>query len=530
MSVKTIAILFASVLCSLAAAQPQDSSALQKRLSAYVEKFNADDDELYVNSIPNSEAEKFMLENVPLFECPDEDITATYYFRWWTFRKHVEKTPDGFVITEFMPKVEWAGKYNTIACPAAHQIREARWLRNGAIAADYARFWKTAKHVRSFSFWYADTVWQLHLARPDKKLLRDLYPALKANVAAWEKSNFDPENGLFWQRDLADGMELSISGALNARWCGYRPTINSYMYADYAALSKIAEVLGDQADAKLYAEKAEKLGRLINEKLWDSTAKFYKVMPKNGYDGRLADVRELHGYTPWYFGIAPKEYAEAWKQITLTDGFKSKFGLTTAERRDGRFRISYIGHECQWNGPVWPFSTSITLTALANFLNDFDSRPVDKADYFDALKTYAASHTLTKPDGKKVFWIDECQHPDTGDWITRTRLLSWDKRSMAYKKERGKDYNHSTFADLVITGLVGLRPSEGDCLELNPLAPESWKYFRLENLEYKNAAISIYWDADGSRYGRGAGLSVFANGKCIARADRLGKLSVKLAQ
>ena len=101
---------------------------------------------------------------------------------------------------------------------------------------------------------------------------------------------------------------------------------------------------------------------------------------------------------------------------------------------------------------------------------------------------------------------------------------------MAYKKERGKDYNHSTFADLVITGLVGLRPSEGDCLELNPLAPESWKYFRLENLEYKNAAISIYWDADGSRYGRGAGLSVFANGKCIARADRLGKLSVKLAQ
>ena len=199
MSIKTIAILFASALCSLAVAQPQDSSALQKKLSAYVEKFNADDDELYVNSIPNSEAGKFMLENVPLFECPDEDITATYYFRWWTFRKHVEKTPDGFVVTEFMPKVEWAGKYNTIACPAAHQIREARWLRNGAIAADYARFWKTAKHVRSFSFWYADTVWQLHLARPDEKLLRDLYPALKTNVAAWEKSNLDPENGLFWQ-------------------------------------------------------------------------------------------------------------------------------------------------------------------------------------------------------------------------------------------------------------------------------------------------------------------------------------------
>ena len=32
-------------------------------------------------------------------------------------------------------------------------------------------------------------------------------------------------------------------------------------------------------------------------------------------------------------------------------------------------------------------------------------------------------------------------------------------------------YNHSSFCDLVITGLVGLRPRADDLLEMNPLIP-----------------------------------------------------------
>lgn len=131
-------------MCAASAALALNRDFGAEKLSAYIDKFNADDDELYVNSIPNSEAKKFLAENVPTLDTPDEAIDATYYFRWWTFRKHIVKTPEGYVITEFMPKVSWAGKYNTIVCPAAHHIREARWLADGKIAADYAKFWSTA--------------------------------------------------------------------------------------------------------------------------------------------------------------------------------------------------------------------------------------------------------------------------------------------------------------------------------------------------------------------------------------------------
>ena len=60
----------------------------------------------------------FLSTNIPLFECPDKDFEQIYYFRWWTYRKHIKQTPDGFVITEFLPHVGWAGKHNTINCAA----------------------------------------------------------------------------------------------------------------------------------------------------------------------------------------------------------------------------------------------------------------------------------------------------------------------------------------------------------------------------------------------------------------------------
>ena len=98
----------------------------ESKLRDYVEQFNIDDDELYSN-IGNEDTFKFLQTNIPLFECPDIDIERTYYFRWWTYRKHIKKTEDGYVITEFLPDVPWAGKHNTISCPAAHHYYEGRW-------------------------------------------------------------------------------------------------------------------------------------------------------------------------------------------------------------------------------------------------------------------------------------------------------------------------------------------------------------------------------------------------------------------
>ena len=71
----------------------------------YVDTFNENDDELYIQHIPNEKSWEFLRANIPLFECPDKDFERTYYFRCWIYRKHIKHTTDGFVITEFLPNV-----------------------------------------------------------------------------------------------------------------------------------------------------------------------------------------------------------------------------------------------------------------------------------------------------------------------------------------------------------------------------------------------------------------------------------------
>ena len=96
----------------------------------YVTKFNSLDEGQADNFIPNANAWKWMVANAPLFNCPDKQLEETYYFRWWTYRKHIKQTPAGFVLTELITPVKHAGTFNTISCAAGHHLREGRWLRD----------------------------------------------------------------------------------------------------------------------------------------------------------------------------------------------------------------------------------------------------------------------------------------------------------------------------------------------------------------------------------------------------------------
>jgi len=488
----------------------------------HIDTFNQNDRELYVQHVPNAAAWEFLKDNVPLLECPDKEFEEIYYFRWWTYRKHIKQTPDGFIITEFLPKVGWSGKHNSINCAAGHHLYEGRWLRDPKYLDDYAVFWfRKGGDPRRYSFWAADALWARYTVTGNADLPKDLLPDLVRNFEAWEKARGDP-SGLFWQTDDRDGGEVSIGGS------GFRATINSYMYGDALALARIAELSGQGDLAARFRKRAAEIKQLVQEKLWDKDAQFFKVLPR-GETAKLADVRELYGYTPWYFNLPDPPCSVAWKQIMDPQGFYAPFGPTTAEQRHPGFTLSYKGHECQWNGPSWPYATAVTLTAMANLLNNYQQDAVSRADYFDLLRIYTKSHRLKLDDGHTVPWIDENLNPQTGDWIARTRLKAWKNGTWDPGKggeERGKDYNHSTYCDLVITGLVGLRPRADRTVEVNPLLPEgAWDYFCLDNVLYHGHTLTIVYDKTGDRYKRGKGLRVLADGKEIAASQELGRMT-----
>ena len=455
---------------------------------------------------------------IPLLDIGDETIQEIYYFRWHTYCQQIKETPLGYVVTEFLPPVPWAGIYNTINCPAGHHFYEGRWLHNRQYLKDYAAFWFTPEaEPRKYSFWAADAISAACRVWGDTETADRLYPKLKENYAAWEKSH-GRDCGLFFQIDNYDGMEYSIGGS------GLRPTINSYMYADAIALSQSAARLGLTADADEFTQKAAALKEKINAILWDPAAEFYKTCAETG-DHSPVDVRELVGYIPWCWNIPEEAMGSAWKFLNDPNYFAAPYGPTTAERNHPDF-MKEFDHECLWNGPSWPFATTQTLNALANLLTDYRQEHLTNSHYFRLLRQYAACHYLEE-DGKRLPFIDENLDPFTGRWLARDILHRI--RPARTDRDRGKDYNHSAFCDLVLSGLGGIRFAPGMVTAQPLFAPEDLPWLCIDGIRHGDRYITLLWDRDGTRYGKGPGLRLLIDGIEKAASPTLTRLEAQLS-
>lgn len=478
-----------------------------EKLFNYTRYFNTIDTETVVNYVSNKRAADWLADNVPLFECPDTTLEQIYYYRWWTMRKHLKKTPDGFVFTEFITPMNHAGKYNTISSALGHHIYEGRWLRDSKYLDQYINFWLTVDpatpkpHLHAFSSWLQDAVYNRFLVNRDTAFILKNLELLDADYRLWETEKQLPD-GKFWQFDVRDAMEESISGSRKEK--NVRPTINSYMYGNALAMEKLANLLGNDSLAKRYANKAASLKSIVEDYLWDDTAAFFKVRHENG---KFSDAREAIGFIPWYFNLPSdtKRFAAQWAQLADPSGFSAPWGITTAERRHLLFRTHGSGHGCEWDGAVWPFATTQTLRALSNLLtrNKYHGG-MTAAVFYDELHKYAASHTK-----RGLPYLGEYQDEKNGEW------LKGDNPRSSY-------YNHSCFADLVISDLVGLKPRPDDRLEIYPLIPAGkWDWFCLDKVRYHGRMISILYDKTGKRYGRGKGMVIFADGKKIYQGNSL---------
>ena len=64
---------------------------IDRRIVAeYCRRFNALDSELYRGDIPNAEAEEFLTEQIPRFDCPDPVFREIWYFRWWCWKNWMD--------------------------------------------------------------------------------------------------------------------------------------------------------------------------------------------------------------------------------------------------------------------------------------------------------------------------------------------------------------------------------------------------------------------------------------------------------
>ena len=473
------------------------------------------------------------IDNIPFIETPDSRLDEVYYYRWEMVTKHLRYASPrvGYVATEFNDWPKYAGKYGAIVAPSGHQLYEMQWLRDRRFPEDYISLYfnEHSSKPYSFSSWLAENVWSLNKVHRNEEYAKGLLPELVKYYEHYEEMQFNPTLGLFWSHPIWDGMEYTVSTKRTADafhgGVGYRPTLNSYMYANALAVQRIATMAGESNLASQYGRKATALKTNIQNRLWDEDRNFFLHMYRlNEHNGILAETliddtgpytsdkkgREQMGFIPWAFNLPDDQtgagYEAAWQYFDDPAYFQSAYGPRSAELSDHKYGIT--SRCCHWSGHSWPYATTQSLKALANVVRDYDQSQIDKSDYITALNTYVDVHMKGKANGTGIKpYIAEANQPDTGSWDGHDRT------------DHSEHYFHSGFVDLVLTGLIGLQPQPDDTLILEPLVPATWDYFALDNLLYHGHEVAIIWDRDGTKYGRGPGFNVLVDEVGVHQSD-----------
>ncbi len=474
-------------------------------------------------------------DRIPFFESADPRLDAVYYYRWSIFRAHQRDLGEqGYITTEFADDVSWQREpYASLNDASGFHIAEGRWLNDRRFTDDYINFMYHGGNDRHFTDYMADSVWGRYLVDGDRAAVQRHLPVMRYNYGLWE-DHYDWSKGLYYIEPLLDATEYTVSsidasGGEDGFRGGdsFRPSINSYMVANARAISRIADLAGDDALSVSFAKRADALGERMVADLWNPALGHFTDRYK--VDNEYVDywdfirARELAGYLPWTFDVAPDDaqHAAAWSHLLDPDSLAGKAGMRTVEKPYEYYmrQYRYLGDapECQWNGPIWPYQTTQVLTGMANLLDHYDhTGPVTRSDYMRLLRQYADLHYQGD-----LLDLEEDYYPDTGKPIVGL--------------DRSHHYFHSGFIDLVMTGLVGIRPRSDDLIEINPLLPgaddaQALDWFRVEDVPYHGRRVAVAWDADGSRYGKGAGLSIEVDGHEVASRADLGRLTAPVTR
>jgi hypothetical protein len=474
--------------------------------------------------------------NIPFLAVPDAAIQAVYYYRWRVWKEHIRATgtANGEILTEFFGAPTYAAPFGAINASSPHHITEGRWVRDRHYVDDELTYWlrgagsgpkpatdtfnaNQTDWAHEYSFWVATAGLGRAQVTGDFAFLSALLPELVRQYDGWQ-NQFDDELGLYWQVPVWDGMEYSASSYETDPsdpyhgGAGYRPTINAYQYGDAVAIAALASMTGDRSTARSFRQRAQALQTQTATWLWDPARQFFYHMALDGNPGhQLLSTREEIGFVPWMFGLAAPDQAldqaAAWAQLLDPQGFAAPYGPTTAEQRSQWYLYQASEGCCRWDGPSWPFATSQTLTGLANLLDDYPPQSViTAADYARLLSAYAATQFQNG-----VPHVGQAHDPSQDDWIYDA-----------------VDYSHSTYCDLVISGLVGVRPRSDQRVRIRPLVPATWDWFCLENAPYHGHNLTVVWDRNGAQFHRLPGLTVYVDGREAGRWAGLGDVVVEL--
>jgi hypothetical protein len=492
--------------------------------------------------------------NLAYFDCSDPWVRKMYYHRAYVLRKNMLEPRLGRLAWPTQSEGRWRSTWypNVISYGAGHQVREARWLVDRRYWQGHLRTWAENEkpdgvypsHVPpagptdgQYTDWITSTAWEGHLVHPDVAFLAELVDRLARNVRGWQKT-YDPDGDglLMVDSHWWTGMEYQPSFFFFSNYKvspdfsqPARPTslervdLTAYNYANAVAVARIYRKLRKEEEAQEFDALAAKIAEAVLSKMWQPSKKYFYSLRAS--DKAVADVREVIGVYPFCFGMIPwgKGYESAWESILDPNQFWSRWPVASCSRQCPAYsQRNWAGDGraagCMWNGPTWPHANALVMTAMARTLRGTRDLPV-AASPLSREHLWQLFHSFTKAQFRDQNiehpWTGEFYNGDSGKWKTAER-----------------DYNHSTWLDILIPELIGLVPRDDETIEIDPLLPDgALSYFLLDGQRYHGHDLTIVWDAPApgavDHFGDGRnGLDLYVDGKRVAGSPRLARLVV----
>lgn len=210
---------------------------------------------------------------------------------------------------------------------------------------------------------------KLHETDPDVDFLREIYVPLVRWNAWWFSMNDDDVDGIAqYNHPYSSGLDD------NPLW-DYEmpveaPDLNTYLCVQMGSLALMAEILGMEAESKMWRRRAEAIVHRMIEHFWDPEAGLFWAT----HNHHPISVVTPFSLYPLWTGQLPHEIRERLiEHLTNPKEFWGDYPIPSVARND-----EHYDPETMWRGPVWVNINYFFIEAL---------QQIGRTDLAEALRT-----------------------------------------------------------------------------------------------------------------------------------------------
>ena len=352
-------------------------------------------------------------------------------------------------------------------------------------------------------------VWQIYESIKDREWLERVASVLWEDLRSWDR--YDAENsGLpvmiyegdsamefgpashYHSKDKVDScQEAEEDGRLEvgltcsyeteeAKWgapvSNRRTEVATFYGLNYYAFHKIYMILGDKKKADCCLNKYTGIKNAIVKYMWNEKESFFLELTE--YFQQIEEVKQIGGMLCLLL-VDPENSQGFLDNLVDDKSFNQKYGIaSTSKDSFGYFPNNTVNgtraHTCMWNGPTWPFSSSLALLAVGSFIKRMKNTGLkDKyIHYFkDEFEKYTSLHFLSgNMENPRIVEHYDCE--------TGIPLSGQD------------DYNHSCYIDIFIRHVCGLDIDDNGCINFSPLNV-GIEYLKIEDIYFNNSCYNV---------------------------------------